>query len=257
MNTDELLVQLDFDETNVNHHHSQSQQQQQHYNHHHHNNHSSIDITLPANRITHLQQSASPVRNTSEPILPTIVSSAATLTGHDAFSTLLTLNTVPRPQIIDQITAAHHHHRRAFSDDNALASSLTQNIQLQQYYQSPSKHQQTHSQLIAKPIENNHSLINLSHSPALIGGGHNDDDDEDDEFTHPNLEPTTEILSSIAVNGDCIQQIPSHLSGVADDTVEVSLLADLSMDSRESQPLLGIGRDTHDFVYNNFPGKVW
>lgn len=41
-----------------------------------------------------------------------------------------------------------------------------------------------------------------------------------------------------------------------DDTVEVNLLADTSMDSRESQPLLGMGRDSHDFVHNNFPGKL-
>lgn len=254
MNTDELLVHLDFDETNVTHHHSQSQSQQQQHQHNHHN---SIDITLPTpttptNRI-HLQRPTSPVRNTSEPILPSIVPSAAVTatqpSHHDAFSTLLTSNsTVPRPQILDQITAAQHHqHRRAFSDDTALAASLTQTIQLQPY-------QQTHSQLIAKPTESNHSLINLSNSPALINGDVEDQDDDDD-FTQQHLEPTTEIISSIVTNGDCghQQQIPSHLSG--DDTVEVSLLADLSMDSRESQPLLGIGRDTHDFVYNNFPGK--
>lgn len=45
-----------------------------------------------------------------------------------------------------------------------------------------------------------------------------------------------------------------------DDLAEVNLLADSSMDSRESQPLLGGNhRDAHDFVYNCFPGEyfVW
>lgn len=41
-----------------------------------------------------------------------------------------------------------------------------------------------------------------------------------------------------------------------DDLTEINLLADCSMDSRESQPLLGgIARDSHDYVYNSFPGK--
>lgn len=260
MNTDELLVQLDFDETNVNHHHSQPSQKQQRQYNHHHSPLNSIDITLSANRI-HLQQPVSPSRDTSEPILSTTPSST---TRNDAFSTLLTSNTVPLPQILDQITAAHHlHHRRAFSDDN----SLTQTIQLQQH--SNQTHSPVHSQ--SKPTENNHSLINLSHSPLLIGGGGggaagncdnsqvNGVDNDDDEFTQPHLEPTAEIITSIAANGDCTQQLQHQISAshsLADDTVEVSLLADLSMDSRESQPLLGIGRDTHDFVYNNFPGKI-
>lgn len=42
-----------------------------------------------------------------------------------------------------------------------------------------------------------------------------------------------------------------------DDIVEVSLLPETSMDSRESQPLLGnCSRDTHDMAYNNFTGKL-
>lgn len=42
-----------------------------------------------------------------------------------------------------------------------------------------------------------------------------------------------------------------------DDLHEINLLADCSMDSRESQPLLGgSARDTHDYVYNNFPGEL-
>lgn len=199
MNTDELLVHLDFDETNVNHHLQQQQQSQI----------NSID-SLSTKR-THLQRTSSPSINTSEPILSTV-------------DLLLPDN--------DKTTdALAHHHRRAFSDDNALAT-VTQTIQ------TPN---QSHSILKPKPTENS-SLISLSRSHSSV---------EDDSIGH--LEPTTEIIASTVshgLHGDGPSQAHHH-----DDTVEVNLLADLSMDSRESQPLLGIGRDTHDFVYNNFPGK--
>lgn len=107
-----------------------------------------------------------------------------------------------------------HHHRRAFSDDNALAT-VTQSIQTNQ----------SHSNLKAK----DDCLFSLSrsHSEESIGA-------------------STQLASAV-LNGEG----PSHIHH--EDTVEVSLLADLSMDSRESQPLLG--RDTQDYVYNNFPGK--
>lgn len=195
MNTDDLLVQLDFDETNVNHH-LQSQP---------HSQINSID-SLSTKRIQ-LQRTSSPSINTSEPILST---GDLLLTDND--NTTDTLNA--------------HHHRRAFSDDNALATVI-------QTIEQPN---QLHS--IVKPIENS-SLINLSRSHSSV---------EDDSIGH--LEPTTEVITSVVSHGEGPGQAHHH-----DDTVEVSLLADLSMDSRESQPLLGVGRDAHDFVYNNFPGK--
>lgn len=189
MNTDELLVQLDFDETNVNHHHSQQQSQ--------------IDTT---NRI-HLQRPSSPSPlNTSEPLLST--------------------GDFLLPDNDNKPTDAPTQHRRAFSDDNALTQSTPQS-------------NQSHSNLKVKTSEN-HSLINLSRSHSSV-----------DSIGH--LEPTTEIITATVSNGDSLGQHHHH----TDDTVEVSLLADLSMDSRESQPLLGIGRDTHDYAYNNFPGTVF
>lgn len=205
MNTDELLVQLDFDETNVNHQrpqpHSQQQQPQQL---------NAID-SLSSKR-AHLQRSASPSLNISEPIL----------TSGDF---LLENNDKP---YTDSLNASHH--RRAFSDDNALATVTLSTQSTQQ------NHQQSHSNFKTNPTDNL-SLINLSRSHS-----------SGDEESIGHLEPTTEILG---LNGG---EGPSHIHRT-DDTVEVSLLADLSMDSRESQPLLGVGRDTHDYVYNNFPGE--
>lgn len=187
MNSDELLVQLDFDETNVNSHLQQQQHQEQQQQ----------------------QQQINSIESTSEPILST---------GE------LLLPHIDKPADV----LKSHYHRRSFSDDNALAT-VSQSIQ--QLYQS-------HSNIKTKPTENL-SLINLSRSHSSV-----------DENLIGHLEPTTHVTSSIVLNGDGVNQI-HH----TDDTIEVSLLADLSMDSRESQPLLGIGRDAHDFVYNNFPGK--
>lgn len=211
MNTDELLVQLDFDETNVNHHSQQQQQQQQPL-------YSKDNLTTA--RIQ-LQRPSSPsALNTSEPILSTV--------AVDDFS--LTANETPA----DTFNASHH--RRAFSDDNAL-STVTQFVQ-QTHSNSNSKSKTTEQQV---------NLFDSSHRS-------HSSDDEHDEFTG-HLEPTTEIISSIVLPQS---ETPTHNHHHhTDDTVEVSLLADLSMDSRESQPLLGIGRDTHDFVYNNFPGKTF
>lgn len=206
MNTDELLVQLDFDETNVNHPSQQQQQPQQQPLH-------SID-NLSTARIQ-LQRPSSPsALNTSEPIL-----SASVV---DVGDFLRATNAKPA----DPINASYH--RRAFSDDNGLAT-VTQTIQ---------QTHSTHSIDQSKATEN-HVNFFRSHSSA----------DEDDEFTG-HLEPTTEII------GAPNSETPIHNHLHTDDTVEVSLLADLSMDSRESQPLLGIGRDTHDYVHNNFPGKT-
>lgn len=221
MNTDELLVQLDFDETNVNHqspqnqqqhHHQQQQQEQQQQQRQPHIN--SVDSLKRA----HLQRPSSPPLNTSEPILTNFLLPDGDNKSADALNT--------------------HHHRRAFSDDNALATAVTQT-------QPKSQHS---SNLIQKTGEK-HSLINLSRSHSSVEGDNDDDGDEDGNQSIGHLEPTTKILST--GNGDGPSQSLHH---TADDTIEVSLLADLSMDSRESQPLLGIGRDTHDFVYNNFPG---
>lgn len=208
MNTDELLVQLDFDETNVNHQSPQSQQQQAQQQQPHI---SSVDSFKRA----HLQRPSSPPLNTSEPILTNFLLPDGDNKSADALNT--------------------HHHRRAFSDDNALATAVTQ-----------TQPKSPHSSNLIQSTGEKHSLINLSRSHSSVEG----DNDDDDDQSIGHLEPTTKILST--ANGDGPSQSLHH---TADDTIEVSLLADLSMDSRESQPLLGIGRDTHDFVYNNFPGK--
>lgn len=227
MNTDELLVQLDFDETNVNCYSQspQQQQQQQHEQYNHQNNNTDPQRHCDQRQPPHspsparipLLRPTSPTHNTSEPIL--------TQSG-----TYLAANNDNTDKIGD---ANAHYHRRAFSDDNALASTLIQ----------------THSQPFQAKAADNLSLINLLHS-STDGGATTATVNDDDEFTR-HFEPTTEIRTPFALNGDITSAIPiPHI----DDTVEVNLLADLSMDSRESQPLLG--RDTHDFVYNNFPGKL-
>lgn len=73
-----------------------------------------------------------------------------------------------------------------------------------------------------------------------------------------NSSENEEIVNADAIDAKLISNRDTSIDTsllFPDDIVEVNLLADTSMDSRESQPLLGIGRDTHDFVYNNFPGK--
>lgn len=218
MNTDELLVQLDFDETNVNHH---SPQQKQQHQLHTQQQPQSIDSL----KRTHLQRPSSPPLNTSEPILSNFL-----LPDGDN-------------KITDALNATHHH-RRAFSDDNALAT-VTQTI----------PQSQQHSNNLKTKAAENLSLINLSRSHSSAEEHDDNYNDEDESIRH--LEPTTQIISTGHGDGPNQQQHHHHHHHhhTGDDTVEVSLLADLSMDSRESQPLLGIGRDTHDFVYNNFPGK--
>lgn len=223
MNTDEPLVQLDFDETNLTNHLQPNEGIQ------HILNHSKIN--------TNLRPSSPPL--TSDTFATENTASSSKLTSHQINDSNLLTSTIFGEKTAD-VQSHSQHHRRAFSDDNKLSSVthtfVQQNSHSNQYLNVINDRNKIDSDTLIDTEHSNSSLITLSRSHSSVN---------QNEYDH-----SIENQQTIELN-----QQEGIASQTQDDTVEVSLLADLSMDSRESQPLLGNGRDAHDYVYNNFPGK--
>lgn len=132
----------------------------------------------------------------------------------------------------------YQHHRRAFSDDRQRNTSASQPLHTLQTHSNQylNEFDSTATAATATPSAG-YNLINLA-APTLRALSLSDEEDADDHNIH---------LIDHATD--------THNLHTADDTVEISLLGDTSMDSRESQPLLSCGRDAQDYVYNNFPGE--
>lgn len=94
-------------------------------------------------------------------------------------------------------------------------------------------------------LDDHHSLISLTTSSSS---------EAEPEALHTiNISEIIEGEESCGSSGGGVNNTSITHS---DDIVEVSLLPETSMDSRESQPLLGnCSRDTHDMAHNNFPGE--
>lgn len=227
-NTDEPLLQLDFDETNR---HQQSNQIQRHSQppQYHRPNHDSqhlisTDFKQPLQQRQHQQTVI---------LLPTPTQQASAAFTH------------PNQQHHHQ-----HHHQSAVDSSDKTISALTSHPTIYS-----SGHSDNRRLLLVResgdcidtnrhsPTDTQNSLAADRHSLISLSS----DSSENEEIVNVNA-----IDANVISNRDTSVDTSLHLP---DDTVEVNLLVDTSMDSRESQPLLGIGRDTHDFVYNNFPGK--
>lgn len=123
----------------------------------------------------------------------------------------------------------------AFNDDKSLPVSSYDN---------------NHSQNIL--IDDCNHLENVPKSPIS--------NDCNGVMVTPNHLQHQHSLISLTSNSSGLEDIVNYCDLIGDDVQqgelsEVNLLADCSMDSRESQPLLGNNaRDSHDYVYNNFPG---
>lgn len=226
-NTDEPLLQLDFDQTNR---HQQSNHIQAHSQppQYHRPNHDSqlisIDFKQP------LQQQQQQQQTATFPPTSTQQASAAFAVANQP----------------------HHHHQFALDGSDNTISALTSHPTVHNGGHSDNRRlllvsksgdcidTQRHSPTnTANPLAaDRHSLISLS----------------------SNSSETEDIVNVNAIDANIISNRDAGIDTsllLPDDTVEVNLLGDTSMDSRESQPLLGIGRDAHDFVYNNFPGKSY
>lgn len=227
MHTDEPLVQLDFDETNRTNH-SQPNDGLQHIL-----NHSKTKTN------SHSTQRPLSPSLTSETFATKNTASSSTVTSQNRINdSNLLMSTIFVEKTAD-VQSHSQHHRRAFSDDNKL-SSVThtfaqQNSHSNQYLNVVNDRNKINSDVLID-TEHSNNLIALSRSHSSV---------IQSEYDH-----SIENQPTIALNLD-----EGNTSQTLDDTIEVSLLGDLSMDSRESQPLLGNGRDAHDYVYNNFPGK--
>lgn len=230
MNTEEPLLQLDFDETNI------------------HQNRIPITNSNNINKNNDLIINFGEATNQQQQPLPLSISSSSTLESHFLSSSF-------QPTAAAALTYQ-------FSDDKTLSNSSAHNPTFTRL-QSPN------NQLIVNEnSENGNSITNSNNSPnnrkhflddpkSLISLTSSSSETEDIvNISEVNKVQESDIGDSSAGGGG---GGGGTISGISiqhhDDTVEVNLLADSSMDSRESQPLLGIGRDTHDFVYNNFPGK--
>lgn len=218
MSANDTLVQLDSDETN--------------------------DTTFPAlphlnGRIERTARLPSPPAPVDAPHPAARVHISAPLLStvdDDQRQLLAALPLATDPAAVTQThllhTAAHHqHHRRAFSDDRQRGSAAAQPLHTLHTHSS----QHLSEFEVAGGAPQHYNLINLAASTAL-------DSSSDDE--------AAPIIG--AAGHAATEALRLHS---ADDTVEISLLGDTSMDSRESQPLLGCGRDAQDYVYNNFPGE--
>lgn len=202
-NTDEPLLQLDFDEINR---HQQSNQIQAH------------------------SQSSQYHRP-----------------NHDS-----QLISIDFKQPLQQNQQHHHHHQSALDGSDNTISALTSHPTVHSGGHSDNRRLLLVNESANSIDTNRHSPINTQNSLAA--------DRHSLISLSSNSSETEEIVNVNAIDANVISSnrdscIDTSLL-LPDDTVEVNLLADTSMDSRESQPLLGIGRDTHDFVYNNFPGKL-
>lgn len=226
MNTDEPLVQLDFDETNLTNH-LQPNDGIQH-----------IINQRKKNTISHTNQRPSSPPLTSEHFATENTALSSKHLSQQINDSNLLTSTIFGEKTAD-VQSHSQHHRRAFSDDNKLSSVthtfVQQNSHSNQYLNVINDRNKIDSEVLID-TEHSNSLITLSRSHSSVA---------QNEYDH-----SIENQQTIELNphDDTTNQ-------TQDDTVEVSLLADLIMDSRESQPLLGNGRDAHDYVYNNFPGK--
>lgn len=177
--------------------------------------------------------------------------SATAITIHDVDDQRHVLQALPLTTAQTSIDGVqqHQHRRHSFSDDQPHSDSTS--IITTHALQTHSNHQ-----LPSNTVDGN--LINFSHTQSFISDDDDDngdgDDDSDGQYynRHRNIHSNKHLTST---TDRCIINEDNFSLHTADDTVEISLLGDTSMDSRESQPLLGCGRDAHDFVYNNFPGE--
>lgn len=219
MNTDEPLVQLDFDETNLTNH-LQPNEGIQH---------------IIINSHTNQRPSSPPL--TSETFTTDNTASSSKLVSQRIDDTNLLTSTIFRDGTAD-VPAHLQHHCGAFSDDNKLSSVthtfVEPNSHSNQYLNVINDRNNINSKDLIETDDSN-SLVTLSRSHSSL---------IQNECDH-----SIENQQTIELNRHEASNSKTH-----DDTVEVSLLADLSMDSRESQPLLG--REAHDYVHNNFPGKI-
>lgn len=245
MNTDEPLLQLDFDETNLN----QAQ--------------TITNSSQLANSSNKINQSC-----TQRHLAPSTNSAGDTTTLNTSEPILSAYTGVNIAAISDKTADVHsqhyhQHHRRAFSDDNTLAAVTSSFANVNNQSHSNQCINQTNDPIGAFSIDNKQtqlplpsdyqrqSLISLSPPSSRV----NSSTEEDEFLGRPSAHSERYINStSLRENDPGTSDNRRHSIDIhPEDTVEVSLLADLSMDSRESQPLLG--RDTQDFVYNNFPGE--
>lgn len=216
MNAEEPLLQLDFDETN-----------HKHYQHHQ---------TKPfISELTEYQLQQRPSASSPSFLLSTSIIEHTTPRNTSAPILSTESNVTLVDPATDVFNYTHQHHRRAFSDDNSLASMT------QTFHPHQSHSNQYLNDTNTKHLLGTNSLISLSHSSGELNTS-------GDENSIGNL-TTAEIQASELSSNQLVHHTDDH------DTVEINLLGDTSMDSRESQPLLGVGRDTHDFIYNNFPGE--
>lgn len=204
-NTDEPLLQLDFDETNRHH---------QHRSNHNSSQLISIDFKQP---LRHQHQQA-----LQQPDSVTFVQLQQHQNSHQF--DLDNCDQVDSNGDYDQ----HRHLLLTNECGDANGDVNDNNDTIKRHSPTNASHLLT---------VDRHSLISLSSNSSELDG----------------------IVNVNAIDANVIANRDSSLDTASllhpDDTVEVNLLADTSMDSRESQPLLGMGRDAHDFVHNNFPGK--
>lgn len=196
------------------------------------------------------------IHNISAPLLSTIDDDQR----HALDSLPLTANQIPSVAHVNNHQLLQpqqsHHHRRAFSDEQQRGTNVTQSLHTLQ------THSNQYLNETQSATHTDYNLINLSQPNQSLNLSDEDDDDDVDEAEE---EEEVAIVSKADIDTNSTNYLASadicSLSGdnhnlhSADDTVEISLLGDTSMDSRESQPLLGCGRDAQDYVYNNFPGK--
>lgn len=151
----------------------------------------------------------------------------------------------------------YHHHRRSFSDDQQQRNAATGPTTA--IPQSLQTHSNQYLNEVHSANSNDGNLINLSQTQQaiIVDDDYDDHDDDDDDYDEDDdqhsIRRNKKHLTS--AHDRCFVDDDNYNLHTADDTVEISLLGDTSMDSRESQPLLGCGRDAQDFVYNNFPGE--
>lgn len=219
-NTDEPLLQLDFDQTNRHQQSNHIQAHSQPPQYHHDSQLISIDFKQPSQQ----QQQTVTFSPTS-----TQRKSAAFAVANQQH---------------------HHHHQFALDTSDNKISALTSH---------PTVHNGGHS--------DNRRLLLVNESGDCIDIQRNSPINTANALAadrhslislSSNSSETEEIVNVNAIDANIISNRDTGIDTtllLPDDTVEVNLLADTSMDSRESQPLLGMGRDAHDFVYNNFPGK--
>lgn len=221
MNKDEPLVKLDFDETNTI---AISQN-------------SSIDnipqnTQQPQHQQRHLHQSS---LSYAEQQLAASITAAATVNQPNDARTISTLSGQPQ-----QSRPSHSGSSNLIGGFNQTEQTLvdvttthtTSTTAAETNTANRDGYQIAAGDLAPKtPFEHQHSLISLA-SNSSDG-------------------PDSIHLFQETDGGDNSSAGEAH-----DDLTEINLLADCSMDSRESQPLLGgSSRDTHDYVYNSFPGN--